>query len=54
MRNAISVAAKFCQGYVTSKHKMRKIAVMLYIGITSIHLCGKKDENMGNRFSIEN
>ena len=26
---------------------------MLYIGITSIHLCGKKDENMGNRFSIE-
>lgn len=26
---------------------------MLYLGITSIHLCGKKDENMGNRFSIE-
>ena len=24
MREAISVAAKFCQGYVTSKHKMRK------------------------------
>lgn len=42
MGNAISFAAKFCQGYATSKHKMRKIEVMLYIGITSIHLCGKR------------
>ena len=53
MRNATSFAAKFCQGYAISKHTMRKFIIVLYIGITSTPSLQKTDENMGNRFSIE-
>lgn len=53
MRNAISLVAKFCQGYAISKHKMRKncsCALHWHCFHPSLR---KKDENMEKRFSIE-